>query len=82
MTHVARRAINRVTRRAFITWQDFDLLDRNLLKRILSPDLYGDGATEPASGYYPHLRGHESPMRHFLMAGWQRVALRKGPTKD
>jgi asparagine synthetase B (glutamine-hydrolysing) len=72
--HVARRLVNRVTRHAYIVGDDFDLLDRPLMRRHMAacPDV----ALGPYYLHsYEHLAEGPNAQRHFLNNGWQNVRI-------
>ena len=69
--------INRVTRHTFIVGSDFELMDGNRMRRLLSPHLLRaeEEARTTGRDLYPGIAPGRTPLRHFLVAGWQNVRI-------
>ena len=77
LTYATRIALNRLTRRSFIVGSDFELLDRALMRSLMVPELTRaeEEAQATARDFYPQVARGRTPLRHFLVAGWQNVRI-------
>lgn len=58
------------------TESDTNILDRALMKRLISIDCSGaENNTYPFRGYYTHLPPGKNLQRHFLNHGWQNIRI-------